>query len=358
MKKILAALVLMLSLPVAIADEETKPKLQQVTDHIFLKQIGDKPGYEKIAGEVESVTRNQVLFSQDGTNATYLYTRDEVRRIELGQDDIEDFGDIVADHWSDKDIPRYKSGKEREFIVELIVGFLPGAVVTGFLVLVGLYFLASTLLQAYQRFVLEGNIKRLNTEKLLSEIDKLRFEVLELRQRLGLSVSEQDMFALEERRDQTEDSDAVTAHETKPPASLVGLPEIRLPEFHFIKFVKTRVLNIRTPEEFESRKQKLANYWEAQTTGDTGWFKFKYLTYNSTITVAIWIGWIFALALVGNIVGYFADPSYREIFGGTFFILVTVSCTVLIVAVIRLGQKRKLRRAAYQQAFNINVFED
>lgn len=352
MKKILALLLFLVLPPSAIAQQANTETLQQKTDYIYLKDIEGKLGYLKIPGEVESVTRNHVLFFRQDVNATYLYTRDDVRRIELAGDDTESFGATVGSHWNDKDFPDLKSGDAWAIGGELISDYLPGAVVTGFLVLACVYFLASTLLQAYQRFVLEGNIKRLNTEKLLGEIDKLRIEVFEMRQRLGISTSAEEMLSRED--EETPAGEPSVAVRGIPPVERRAvLPEMRLPETHIIEFVKTRILHIRSPEEFEARKQNLFGYWQTENAKNPDWFRLRYHAYNTAMTVAIWFGWIFALGLIGNVVGYFTDPSYAEIVGEDQTILFfSVICAVLIVAVIRLGQKRKLRRAAYRQVID------
>ena len=100
-----------------------------------------------------------------------------------------------------------------------------------------------------------------------------------------------------------------------------------------------------------------AEYWQDENQKNPGWFKLKYFSYNTIMAMAIWTGWIFALLFVGNIVGYFADPSYREIFGAGVTSLFAAILIVLVVAVIRLGQKRKLRRSAYRQVFDIKEID-
>lgn len=347
MKITLTLLLLAVSQLTAIADGASVDTPPEKTDHIFLKDVDGNLGYVMIPGEVEAVTRNYVLFVQDGFNITYLYTRDDVRRIELGKDD-EEFRPIVDRHWNDKDIFDRGERPFLEWASDLITSLLPSAILIGFLVLVCMYFLASTLLQAYQRFVLEGNIKRLNTEKLLSEIDKLRVEVLEMRQRLGFSISEEELLSSDNRLGH---KDIASDRGIRPLEKRVSLPFIHLPEIHFIDFVKNKILDVRTPEEFEARKQSLVDHWEIEKDKNAGWLKMRYFAYSSMITAAIWFGWIFALGLIGNIVLYFTENSYREELGDGFAIFFIVMCTVLIVAVIRLGQKRKLRKSAYQQVF-------
>lgn len=351
MKKIFTLIILAMTLPVAIADEGATDAPQTRTDHIFLKDENGKLGYVMTPGEVKDITPDHVLFIEDGSEATYLYTRDDVRRIELGEDDEQAFRSIVDRHWNQTNIFSHKDKTPLEMAFHLFLNFLPGAVLTGFLVLVCLYFLTSTLLQAYQRFVLEGNIKRLNTEKLMSEIDKLRIEVIELRQRLGLSASEEELLSQEDRERAIKSATATRG--TVPLEGRISLPGFHLPEFHFIDFFKETILHIRTEKEFEARKQRLVARWQTESETSPGWLRTKYHAYTGAMTIAIWLGWFFALGAVGNIVGYFADPLYQQELGGGVVITVVIMGIALIVAVIRLGQKRKLRKEAYRQVYRL-----
>lgn len=306
-----------------------------IPDYIYLKAPADQLGFVRVRGEVDDVTRDYVVFVPQDQTEPHLYTRQEVRRIELSEDDRK-FRDVVERFWNEQRNLQRGKRDAWEWTVDVVTELLPGGLLVGILVLAALYVLMATALQAYERFVLEGHLKRLNTAKLMEEIEKLRIEVIELRARVGLP-----------------------AEETKAVAPETGTarfkPELtggHLPELHLGEFFKYKVLWLRTPQRVEGRKRELINKWRPQEGRDTAWLKVRYAARSVLEIIALIVGWMFVAGAVGNVFLFGTEPAYRQELGGGFIVYVAALSVGMIIALARLMQDRKIRKDAYEEALD------
>lgn len=333
----------------ATSDTPDSADTGSVTDYIFLKNTQDGLGYRKVPGEVVDATKDYVLFSAEGKKDVHLYTRDEVRRIEVGDDDKR-LRSLVSRYWNEqRNLQRGERGFW-EWSADIVTELLPGGILISVLVFVGLYFVVSATFQAYQRFVLESHIKRLNTAKLVSEIDKLRFEVIDLRKRLGLPIADTAPSAHSEDSAYTE---AVAEKPRRVEHKAATLSNIHFPDFPFVQFMKHTVLGVPNETKFSAAKIRLVRQWQKARERNEAWFKLRYALYSlSTFTVML-IAWLFILGTVGPILLLFVDPIYREeLGGGGYAIVMLLMAAGLVMAVTRLRYSRKIRRAAYEEVID------
>jgi hypothetical protein len=327
-----ALLLLALAFPcAAIPDSAANAR----PDVVYVKAPAGELGFRPLRGEVRDLTREYVLFQEAGKEEPRLYAKEEVRRIELAADERKLQG-IAQRFWNE---PRRLARGERGFFdwaLDLASDLLPAGVLLGVLLLAALYLVVTTALQGYERFVLEGNLKRLNTAKLTEEIAKLRIEVMELRKRLGLPAVD----------------DAPALPGFAPPAVRAEAAARPSPELRVGEFLKYTILRLRTPAQVQDRRQDLVRRWSAQKERGALWLRIRYLGRSLFELAMIILGWLFVTGAVGNIFMIAADPSYGRELGAAVLFFMLVLSAVLAVALARLMQDRRIRREAYEEVLS------
>jgi hypothetical protein len=359
------ALLLFFASPLVAGAE---PPVAPTPDVIYLKAPAGELGFTPISGKVIAATRDYVVFRHEGAGQPRLYTRNDVRRIELATQQIlatknevqqieltpesKKFAPIVDRYWNEQPISQRAGGDWKALGTEVLSEFLPVGVLIGILILAGLYLVVTTALQAYERFVLESNIKRLNTAKLIEEIAKLRMEVSEMRRNLGLPV-EAGTPAVAAVAAQPATRAAAQAE-----ASVVKSAVAQLPQLHLGELIKYKLLRLRRPEELARQKQQLLTKWRTLAARDAGWIlRVRYGLRAVLDLVLIVFGWLFITGFVGNIVLFLGEPDYRQGLGGGVITFMAFLALVVTIAVLRLSQGRRIRKEAYQEVFSDDAAE-
>lgn len=343
--------------------EQDSPAIE--VDYIYLKDTDkNQLGFVKVPGEIKNLTRDYVLFKKEGAEPVRLYTKEDVRRVELGKaeqrlkkftDDKrrtefkksrEKLTDIAEQHWNRQTL---HANSTDAMLVEMAKERLPSGVLVSLLLLAGLYLIVTTFLQAYNRFVIESSIKRLNAEKLLGEIKKTRAEIFNLRNSLGVPASEVELNSLISAVDPEEKiktGGKVTA------GTSAGAADVRVEEFQGAEVLLLRIIKqifgVPTQEIFASRKKALVDKWRKQSTG---WLNFR-RSLGLTIYYIVMIGgWILSLGWVGAAILFIAAPEPQgDLSGGGIFVFIfTVIALGVLVGLERLRQNHKIRKAAYDE---------
>src|SRR5712691_5297683 len=86
----------------AVADSvPDKKSSDRKPDYVYVKAPAGELGFKRVSGKVTDVTRDYVLFTDEGTKQPRLYTKEEVKRIELSQDNKK-FENTVERHWGEQ----------------------------------------------------------------------------------------------------------------------------------------------------------------------------------------------------------------------------------------------------------------
>ena len=209
----------------------------------------------------------------------------------------------------------------------------------------------TAILQAYQRFVLESHIKRLTGSKLASEVEKLRFELMELRNKLGISTQEPEALAKEHPIQELTSSLSHTEITEKQLSS--GVTEI-FGELHFVGFIKHKIFGLLTQEKFKKRKQQRIQKWERNKKKYGAWIKLSNFVWSITAWLVLIFGWLCVAGLFGNLFMLISEPAYLRDLGIGFFVALLVFTYLLIFWLGRLHQALKIRKAAYDEVFELS----
>jgi hypothetical protein len=348
LRAVLLLLILSIFLASCHRSDSAEPPRESSLDRIYIKAPDGELGFKPARGTVVTLTRDYVVFQHQGADEPRAYTKQEVRRIELSVGDRERtrFADR---YWNEEQRNLPKDGSNLwGWISSVVVDLLPGGLLIGLLILAATYLAATTALQGYERFVIEGNIKRLNTAKLLHEIEKLKIEVIEMRRRLDLPVHEDNARSLESAPAIVKPHEPERAAETRAGA---GFDTMQTAESRLVDFVKYKLLWLRTPARVSERKRQLVSKWERRKEHGASLLRVRYHFWSILSAFGVLLGWFFVAGSIGNVFMYVFEPAFRQELGGEFVVFIVAFAFFLTVAVLRLTQDRRLRRESYETVF-------
>lgn len=326
-------------------------KLSALPDIIYLKR-NNQPGYEIKKGYIYDLTPDHVVFGQfkkDNKSIEQLvYLRNDVARIELSKDNKN--SRAIADRfWNGRSLV---SGVSENWLGYFTGAgkWLPEGLLLGVLITIAIFIVITAILQAYQRFVLESHIKRLTGSKLANEVEKLRIELMELRNKLGISTEEPKTLTKEPTiQEFTSNLRHIESTEKQLSSSITEI----FGELHFVSFIRSKIFGLLTEDKFNNRKQQRIQKWERNKKKYGAWIKISNFVWSITAWLVLLFGWFCVVGIFGNFFMFISEPAYLSELGiGVFFALLVMTY-LLIFWLGRLHQALKIRKAAYEVVFEL-----
>ncbi len=303
-------------------------------DTIFVR-LSDREGvYAPHLGTVVDVTVEDLTLRSDSTGVTTIYARGIVRRVALDNSHCKQLKNQVASYWN-KTKSRLVGSVQGLPIVGAYLGFLDG--LPG-----GLdFFLAMLLLvavlgyggyRAYETVIVAREVRDLNLMKLRMEVDKLRYELDEVKERVG---------ATSPRSAGPGRAESTTQQAARP---------WRIPEIRGMEFLQYKVMRLPSEEEKQARREDWRQRWNSYRT-KRAWLPAAMYAWwrllNSTATVAVaFIG----LGALMNVALPLTAPAQFATSSSAVVMLVFAGVGILCLsAFLRLRVRGQLIRTTYRE---------
>jgi len=332
-RKILWVVVLgfYLSLPgLSIGDSSELGK-----DAIFVSEPGQKGIYHKTTGKIVELTSSEMVIETNGREL--LYKREAVRRVVLapGVHD-EKIQGIVNVYWNRKESEIVKAVMRTPIIGPYLTFLdnLSGAARMFLAILVFLCLVFYAAYKLYEMLVVATNLRNLNTLKLNMEVRKLRYELNDIEERLGVSP------AIPSENASTEEIENGT------------FPfHLEIPKVNILDFIKYKILRIFTEEEKKRRMELQRKKWLVLKE-KSKWVRVAVYYFRVLVNLmGTFLAGSFSVGSFVNIILPFIEPEALNGMSPFYSLVFLLFFIVSFGIFLRSNSQRRIILATYRETF-------